>query len=702
MSQSTSSPPRADSPEGLPGAGPAVEAPLRLGPALILGLLFQVLVIAWIVYSEIPGKVFISSWSVSMPGILLLALLGAARSWLRATLLALLALTAGWNLYLAVTGTLPGPFGLAGLAALAALAWLAGGARTREAARALLGRKTLLTVYIMIAVSGVLTGYSHIQTLMPTLAMVIVRATAENRWARFHEHLPGWLFPKDPEALRGLFSGESRVPWGEWLVPLCSWFLFLMAAYGAMLCLAAILSRLWISGERLTFPVAQLPLEMTAEGNALFRNRLMWVGFAIPLVLESLIALNYYFPAIPAVEIKHQNMQPFWFPGRPFNVMTPFYFGWTPFIVGFAYLAPVDVSFSVWFFNLLAKAERVSGVVMGWDAAGGGVMANRFPYPEEQAFGAFLAFAIAALWRTWPGLRKAWQERKQRDEESRLMLLSVGGLVLCCGVMLTFFTLCGLPLWLGTLSLVLILLIAITLSRIRAEAGPAWVFGPYRDVTRAIVVSLGAGGFNDREIVGLSIFRWFSRDARFLPMPFHMEAFKIADAAGIRKRTAMAVMALATAVGVAVGFYVVLTLSYKMGLGTGKTYGGPTGGATTVWNQANDWSKNRTLPDEIGVPWILGGAAITLLLIQMRTLFIWWPFHPIGYVMAETGAGGSFWFHYLLAWIFKLVVLRYGGHRLYVRTLPLVIGLILGDILTQTVWSAFAVLFDIPVYQFIS
>ena len=70
--------------------------------------------------------------------------------------------------------------------------------------------------------------------------------------------------------------------------------------------------------------------------------------------------------------------------------------------------------------------------------------------------------------------------------------------------------------------------------------------------------------------------------------------------------------------------------------------------------------------------------------------------------MAETGAGGSFWFHYLLAWIFKFAVLRYGGHRLYVRTIPFAIGVILGDILTQTVWSAAAVIFNAPVYQFVS
>jgi hypothetical protein len=71
-------------------------------------------------------------------------------------------------------------------------------------------------------------------------------------------------------------------------------------------------------------------------------------------------------------------------------------------------------------------------------------------------------------------------------------------------------------------------------------------------------------------------------------------------------------------------------------------------------------------------------------------------------VVAETGAGTSFWFHYFVAWLCKLAVLRYGGHRLYAQALPLCIGVILGDLLTQTVWSLGAVLFNVPVYQFIS
>jgi hypothetical protein len=240
------------------------------------------------------------------------------------------------------------------------------------------------------------------------------------------------------------------------------------------------------------------------------------------------------------------------------------------------------------------------------------------------------------------------------------------------------------------------------LSRIRAEAGPAWAFGPYRDVSRALVVGLGSRGLTESDISSLSLFRWVSRDVRFLPMPFQMEALKIADTAGIRRGLVISVILLATVVGLAIGFVAVLRVSYDLGWGSGKVYLGPIGGATAAWTQGMDWLRNPMPADRLGMPWLLGSAAATLVLAHLRTLFVWWPFHPIGYVMAETGTGGSFWFHYLLAWLLKLMFLRYGGHRVYVQSLPFVIGVILGDILTQAAWSAGAVLLNVPVYQFIS
>ncbi len=626
------------------------EERFSLPRALLLALPAEALVILWIAHSEIPARVFISSWSVSMPGILLLAAVLLLR-----------------------------------------------GRLARRFRAAWLNRRQVLALYVAVSVSGVLTGYSAMQLMFPTLGAVIWRADAANRWDRFHPYLPGWLAPRSPEALKGLFTGNAPVPWDAWRLPLLFWALFLLSLYAAMLFLAVLLSRSWIGGERLTFPVAQLPLQITDRNRSLFTNRLTWIGFLIPLVLESLIALNYYFPAVPAIELKHKDMSGDWFPDRPLNVMRPFYFGYTPFIVGFAFLAPLDVSFSSWFFSLTAKALRVTGAALGGDPPGAGPQGNRFPFPEEQAFGAFIAFALAALWRARRQVLAGGRGNADRAER-----LALGGLAASLAAALALMMLAGMPAGLAALVLVLTLLIAVTLARVRAEAGPAWAFGPYRDVTRAVVLGVGSATLSPAAISSLSVFRWVSRDARFLPMAFHMEALKIGAEAGIRRRALVALILAATAFGLVFGFTTVLRHSYELGWGSGKVYLGPVNGAASNWNQAANWWTERLSGDRAGVPWLAGGAAFTLFLIWMRAMPVWWPFHPIGYVLAETGTGASFWFHYLLAWGLKGLLLRWGGHRLYARAVPFVVGMILGDLLTQTAWSLGAVLLDVPVYQFIS
>ena len=47
------------------------------------------------------------------------------------------------------------------------------------------------------------------------------------------------------------------------------------------------------------------------------------------------------------------------------------------------------------------------------------------------------------------------------------------------------------------------------------SSGPAWAFGPYRDVSRALVVGFGSASLSPAGITSLSLFRWVSRDARW-------------------------------------------------------------------------------------------------------------------------------------------------------------------------------------------
>ena len=75
-----------------------------------------------------------------------------------------------------------------------------------------------------------------------------------------------------------------------------------------------------------------------------------------------------------------------------------------------------------------------------------------------------------------------------------------------------------------------------------------------------------------------------------------------------------------------------------------------------------------------------------------------WPFHPIGYALANTQSMDYMWMPFLIAWALKRLVLRYGGMRLYRRSLPFFLGLILGDYAVPALWFAYGWIQGIQMY----
>jgi len=79
---------------------------------------------------------------------------------------------------------------------------------------------------------------------------------------------------------------------------LLAWGLFLAALFTVMICMAVLLRKQWMDDERLIYPIVQVPLaiirgEDTADRiNPFFKSKLMWTGFAIPFVVQSVIALH--------------------------------------------------------------------------------------------------------------------------------------------------------------------------------------------------------------------------------------------------------------------------------------------------------------------------------------------------------------------------------------------------------------------------
>jgi hypothetical protein len=99
---------------------------------------------------------------------------------------------------------------------------------------------------------------------------------------------------------------------------------------------------------------------------------------------------------------------------------------------------------------------------------------------------------------------------------------------------------------------------------------------------------------------------------------------------------------------------------------------------------------NPITGDMVAERWIfIGvGGAFMLFLMYMGTRFVVWPFHYIGFPIADIWMMNHIWVNVFLAWVLKLLILRYGGIRLYRQAMPFFFGLILGQITIAGFWMA--------------
>ena len=93
-----------------------------------------------------------------------------------------------------------------------------------------------------------------------------------------------------------------------------------------------------------------------------------------------------------------------------------------------------------------------------------------------------------------------------------------------------------------------------------------------------------------------------------------------------------------------------------------------------------------TGPDLIGWLWTGFGALVMGGLMTARHFFMWWPFHPLGFAVSTGWVMNSIWFSIFLAWMIKIIALKYGGPRTYALTRPFFVGVVLGQFVAAGLW----------------
>ncbi|MBD3181006.1 hypothetical protein GF312_01870 [Candidatus Poribacteria bacterium] len=554
----------------------------------------------------------------------------------------------------------------------------------------------LLVIYVMLSIASAICGLDMMRILISVLVGPHWLATPENEWADlFWRFIPEWVTVTDRKILQGYVEGQttlydSRI-WKAWVIPGLAWSGFIILLVFVMVCINVIVRKQWTEGEKLSYPIIQLPLHMTSDKSSFFKSKTMWIGFGIAGAIDIINGLNYLYPSVPGVGGKLYDMLPY-FTEKPWNAI-----GWTPvaifpYAVGLAFFIPLDLSFSCWFFYLFWKFERVLASAIGLRSL------PEFPYIEQQTAGTYIGLCIIAVWATRKHITKALKtailgSSKGMDDSQEAMKYRTTVITMLIALSLLFMFCLRLGMSIPVIIAFFVLYYALStaITRMRAELGSPVHDLHFSGPDMMITKSLGARRLSPGNLTGLSFLWFFNRAYRGHVMPHQLEGFKLAERSGANNRKMLIAMVLAIILATPISFWAYLHSGYKIG--------GPYGYASQPFTRLQGWLYNPTSPDYAATSAMGFGMLSTIFLAFMRMRFIWWILHPAGYAVSSSWSMNVFWSSIFVSWAIKLTILKFGGLKLHRQSIPFFLGLVLGEFVIGSIWSIRGVALHIPFYQ---
>jgi hypothetical protein len=562
-----------------------------------------------------------------------------------------------------------------------------------------LSQGELLTVYAMLSVASSIAGHDMMRVLVSLPAHPFWYATPENEWQElFHRYIPTWVSARDKIILDDYFTGDSSFYSMKniqfWLKPVLWWTSFIFCLLFVMVCINSIVRKQWTEQEKLSYPVIQLPLEMTTGGGVtgLMRSKLMWIGFGLAGIIDIINGMHFLYPSVPSIGGRLYDLRPF-FTTKPWDAI-----GWTPvavfpFAIGMAFFIPLDLSFSCWFFYLFWKVQRIIGAALGLRSL------PRFPYIEEQAFGAYIGLFVIAVWATRKHLaavfKKVFRHQTGIDDSNEPLPYrwAILGLIGAFIYLIGFCNAAGMSIWVSVLFFVIYYAISTAICRMRAELGSPvhdlHFIGPDQTLPKV----LGTRRLGSANLTMFAYLYFFNRAYRGHPMPHQLEGFKLAERTRMNNRRLLIAMTISVPLATLAAFWAHLHISYNTGAS-----------AWFAWEPFNRLQRFLAAPQSPDYGSIVAtnvGFATTILLMIMRIKLFWWPFHPAGYAVSSSWSMNVFWFSIMLSCFAKWIILKMSGIKGHRQAIPFFLGLILGEFIIGGVWSIIGVSMHKPMYRFL-
>lgn len=539
-----------------------------------------------------------------------------------------------------------------------------------------LKRSELLVIFAMMMVATVIPTRGFGGPFFSMITGSTYYASEENEWAKLIlPYQSETIVMKDAKAIQQMYEGLEGAPvmWRAWARPL-GWWSFLILCMATMVTSVMLLfRRTWIERERLVFPVAQVGLAMVEDGPKgsrfapLFHYPLFWIGFLIPMTIESLTMLNRYLPDVPVFRlswnIRHSIS---WVPQVPVRINFLMF--------GFAFFVQAELSFSLWFFYILSlPANWIYGTffrdhqeLLGQWTSGdpaGTIMAH-------QQMGGMLVLVAAML----------WMARKELVKER----LSAGIFLASTFLMCVMVWQTGVPAWVSPIVVGSTLIIWLSLTRLMVQAGLATIV-PAIIPLGFVISTVGVPKLGTVGLIAMGLTLIWTGDLLTYLMGPAANSIFVQNKASVKPVAGALTLIAAVMLSLAGCIFMTLYLTSTVGgLNLHPQYF--QWFPKLPWQYAETKLQSSSGPSLTGFIWTGVGAGIMLLLTYMQRLFFWWPLHPLGFLAQGGWIVQQLWFSFLLAWIAKAIVLRYGGGKTYKKARLFFIGIILGLLVVGGVW----------------
>jgi hypothetical protein len=562
------------------------------------------------------------------------------------------------------------------------------------APRFALRQKDFILIYAIVSVGGAIAGEWSTIT-MPMTYTIPLRPDDAMYRDYFKKYVPDWLAIKDLSQVKDIQGGGKDWTYVAHKLPLfassfAGWGFSIISLCFCMLFINQLMRGAWCERERLTFPLIQLPVSLAEGGGSggMWKSKHMWIAFGIMFAIDILNGLNYLYPNLPAIPVKDLFYIDRAFKDPPWSNVGDFRVSIYPFMAAIGLFMPSDLLFSFVVFFLLRKATHVILASQGIPQStfSGTAISPGPPYFDEQTWGAVIAMFLGAIWVSRDYLKEVWSDVKSgkpADDGGIRYRWAFVGLIVTFLILVGWGMYGGLPAWYMVPYVSLFLIFSFVLTRIRAQLGPPTHEFAFFGSNSIMGRFFGTRWLSDKQASWVAAgFLTMNRIYRNHPMPYQLEAMKMAQIEGLNQKRIFQAIGVATIMGLFFAYWFLLVHTYRT--------------ADAGWSDAGGYLNNiinkRQGPDMLGISMTMLGFIIVMVLDAIRFKFPGFPLHPAGYVLSMNYGVDYYWFGLLIALLVKNFVQRYYGLRGYDKLRMVALGILLGEYAAETIWMAMALI----------